>query len=52
MHSVVGRTLVLTLMMASPALAQSPSNCDPNSDKERPFDPAHYVKIFEKRAAA
>ena len=48
MHSVVGRTLVLTLMMASPALAQIPSNCDPNSDKQRPFDPAHYVKIFEE----
>ena len=48
MHSVVGRTLILTLMMASPAIAQIPSNCDPNSDKQRPFDPAHYVKIFEE----
>jgi hypothetical protein len=48
MHSVVGRTFILTLMMASPAIAQIPSNCDPNSDKQRPFDPAHYVKIFEE----
>jgi len=45
---ITTRTIVFALALASPAAAQIPSNCDPASKDQRPFDPAHYVKIVEE----
>ena len=48
MRSMTAQVALVMLAMPGSAFAQTPATSDRKSKEETPFDPAHYVKIYEE----